>query len=552
MPSALYSLLQGGFKHLSAWQLRQALITGEIHLLDPHEHGPYGPLLHQALSIDRPSGRNWSLEKDDGRFSPDIAHENLVLWLIEQGADPWLNHNGVSAWREAIWRGWPRAIETLRQHPSAPPKEVLESERMSAHDGLQSQAVASHWPHAPALFARHNQGEALKAWARAGLDVNLGIGHEGGAGHHAISAAFIKQWGEVGGDLTREDPVGRPLPEAWSHLSVQHRLPMEKLWQAAQKVQQAPIDQRITALLKACRVEGRTMVTHHFRVAGLKPASVDTTGVTVRQRWLEEYVSSPLSYQASTVAFLLESASAAEQDRAVIAGLKTATAKERMKFPTPDHLTKLLKAAPSEDRPQRLKSWVLAAADGRLNGFHRMLEVGKEWTGLWPESENSLPSERLAAAWLPWFEESVNAEGDLLVWKAFGVWMKATNLRTLHANDGTYEFWRAFVSKASPATLRQGAHLLGLADRLQKGGSPRTFWGQWHPSSESPWTARLDHLWPSQWAPTERIFASVLRSLEKEHGANAVAEFSAMVQAQRLREEIASPAPAVRRPASRM
>lgn len=432
MAWAAYKIVsRHGFEPLESHGWLHALKGGQITILDFNQEGDRGPLLHLFMGVDRP---NWTLASanEPHPLPPDRAHEDLVIWLMENGADPWVRHEGKNAWSEAIYRGWPSVLRYLKNRPDAPPREVLEQEAIFRNYNWPGNTGEVGEPlTAPAAFAERNQIDALMAWAGLGFSVNLDMDKPHNAGTRARTPEFLEAWASLGGDIRATTPQGKPLKDAWRSFAAAHQVAMERVWSKYNPQTDRPLGDRIREVLNLVHNgSSKTLVAHRMRDLEVSPDSLLEDGTPMWEAWVNTRSKTPPSGAPAVVSMLLEHAPQEIYWQAMVEGLQGATKAFSQSFPTSRQLESIVeskKFGPVSQVLYRLADEVMAYpnAMGRLfhlsRKFPRSVLMGVEELGV--EAEPS-SQEDMVDFWAKWFFRVDPNTGRHHGWPAFAAWVE--------------------------------------------------------------------------------------------------------------------------------
>lgn len=316
-----YYLLGKGFAQQGAFEHLHWFRSGQVQLLDPNEMGPRGSLLvswlkHGELCLPSVA----EVEKDPWVYASDRGVEALAIWLLEQGANPWVEGEEPSlmAWRHALTQGHCALIRALANHPSAPAREVLEA--VGSTGVLSTTSLVP-----PVWFAHTNQVETLRVWAELGFDVNLKVG-QGGPGSRAITPEFLTAWAQVGGKMDALE-WGRPLPKCWERFPADKKIKMEQVWQAHQPARELSTDEAIGEFLNAVeepRFSEKALAEVRFLLKSLqlKWSSVSSDGRTLQELVQERFFNKPAIISASLARTLFRDGDPALYLKAVVTGVE--------------------------------------------------------------------------------------------------------------------------------------------------------------------------------------------------------------------------------------
>ena len=314
-----YHLLGSGFAQQGAFEHLHWFKSGQVQLIDPNEVGSRGSLLASWLAHGDVALSRFSLDKDPAAYAPDRGIEALALWLLEQGANPWLEGEepSLTVWKKALAQGHCDLMRALARHPLAPSKQELEAVLLA--DSWQHVAVAP-----PVWFAKTNQVESLLAWAELGFDVNLGVG-TGGPGARAISPEFLQAWGKVGGQLDALE-FGKPLPQTWSGFPAEKKIKMERVWQKYQPARKLSADEAIDEFLLAVDApffarQALSQVRFLLQSLKLKWSTQASDGQTLLEKVQDRFFSNPKILSASLARSLFRDGDPDLYLKAVVAGV---------------------------------------------------------------------------------------------------------------------------------------------------------------------------------------------------------------------------------------
>lgn len=509
--SVAYKLLETGMPILGAWGWLQAFKSGQVKIPDFNEAGDSGTLLHVAMAAGRPFWNGSGLGGDgrtDG-FGADPAHEGLLIWLMEQGADPWVFHEGRNAWSEALYRGWPQMMEYLAARPDAPSRAALEGQRVDT--GGQNPLPA------PVAFALRNDLDALRAWGRAGLSVNLGVAEGRSAGTSARTAEFLKGWVDLGGNVAAPLPDGRSLPLAWSGLTAATRVAMERVWAASSAPEDRPIGDRFKQLLDGFQVP-KTLFAHKMRQLQVDPDTPGGDGRPFCQHWLDHHLARPQATSSHVAMILLEPLTVQDRRRAVVAGLRAAAhapGKTIASLPRPEHLRKLLSlgrlgpvdqalralADATLDQPAALAMVVEASIDlARSDPAGPLCEPGEPADRDFKGSDSRM--RQVAGFWRRWFMEP--REGGVLGrgWLALACWAANHVPEAGFPPALAHPFFQAMVEGLDPDARQAAAIVLGCVElrlqiKLGYGKMPADILSQWQEGRLGGWASGVSPCDPS-------------------------------------------------------
>lgn len=106
MTSTAYKLVSNyGLKPLGPHGWLHSLKTGQIVIPNPNEKGEKGSILDLFLAADRQRWPRIIGKVENEGFLPDPLHEELVIWLMEKGANPWIRHEGETPGRRPSTEG---------------------------------------------------------------------------------------------------------------------------------------------------------------------------------------------------------------------------------------------------------------------------------------------------------------------------------------------------------------------------------------------------------------------------------------------------------------
>lgn len=428
MASALYTLLSKGFDLLSPFRWHQEIAAGRLQLQDPNEVVSDNGLTDTSLlemvaekMVAPLSFGGWKATEDDGRFEPATGEEDLVLFLIDQGANPWRTPQQGDNYRApprvfdcALSKGWTKVVERLVRDVRAPSRAVLE--QWQTLRPFEGSSAASTW--APVNMARLNQVAMIQAWAALGFSLACPVEQ---AWHHPLAHArtpeFIDAWFKAGGGMDGlEEEAFR---KSWHVPAAQELKLLHALRRHCPKhVDTRPVSERIDQLLREemGRPTQKTKAMFLQAVAdlGLKLSSVDENGRSLAQCWLAR-VDAGQRLSASVETAIFMELSPAEQEQALVRTLKLlgqpSSLKPEKMFPPKDVIGSWLRrqsspAHPSPAIAQRLASAVypslpgleaLAQATTGVAGPH---EAWSQWVVAWDQEDPAaLKGSTLLCAW---------------------------------------------------------------------------------------------------------------------------------------------------------
>ena len=444
MSTVAYTLFSTNPAALQARVWQQSWEMGELKWRDPLEDGPKGTFLNVWL-VHHLSQKRESFYD----YMPSDYDENLALWLLEKGVDPWVNYRGETAWEKALDLGWPRLIKALALHAHAPPKDVLGEAVVTLSGGPSLPA--------PLLFAERNQTEALKAWSELGLDVNMGLAKGQSAGSRAKTPEFIEAWAQAGGDIEAVDERGRKLSQQWSRFPSAHWVAMERAWLALLPERVLDPVELATQLSNELPGLNKTLLTHRFKRDGLSWDSKTASGASLRSVLLQSFMGNPegSAFEPSVMASALENATPEQAWAAIVAGLRVRSGNANSKsFPTPAQLASFL--SHQEDVPgslMQLADQVSDVAGGQpliclFDVAERLREHLPETADLEVVSYSMNPPVR--AFWAQWFQEP-NEEGVAKGWPALIKWALK------HARENNFNSrWLAVLQTLPKEKLQEG------------------------------------------------------------------------------------------------
>lgn len=533
MASTAYRLMQANqLEPLEAYGWLHALKTGQIVIPDYNEQGERGPLLSLILSADRPQWGPWKNDAESIGVYPNPPHEDLVIWAIENGADPWTRHNGNNAWSEALFRGWPKVMKYLANRPDAPPKQELEQEPMPPASVGKRYGSTLEFS-APASFAYRNQIEALEAWASLGFSVNLGVGGPRSAGTEAKTPEFLAAWVKLGGDITAPTHRGQPLKAAWNSGTASWRVAMEREWLRHQPKQDRPVDDRLAEAVDFARqFTVKTLFVHRLKELELTPTTEGSDGRPLWERWWTHSQGTPsiVTTTAAVSGFLLESASDEVAWQALVEGLRFSGQDLNPKqYPSRNQLMDALKnnrfGSPSQAL-RRLASELMAHpnAMNRLFDASRSLldELELKEAPRWPVPEKPTYFEqdhRLANFWGEWFFEPSKDSPAGRGWLALVPWAQTASM---DENAISYRVYRRILSEHAGFEERQrGAELIGVLELMRKMKVDRKLEEdvvqQWHDETLGGWAEGLRGMSPSS-PPVQDGLVDMMWSFLEEAG----------------------------------
>lgn len=534
MASAAYRLLgRNGLEPLEAHGWLHALQTRQIVIPDYNEQGPQGPLLGLMLSASRPKWAPWKNSEESNSFHPDPPHEELVVWAIENGADPWVRHQGANAWTEAIYRGWPRVMKYLAEHPQAPSKEELEKESIPSFMMHSSNQDFK----APVAFAYRNQLEALQAWSDLGLSVNLGVGTHQSPGVRARTPEFLALWAKLGGDITSTLPDGRPIKSAWPSSNASWQVAMEREWLRHQPKQDRPIDERMAEAVECAQaLTSKTLFIHRLKELEVSVSAPGSDGRVLWEVWWDQAQDPQGRGVASTAAsvadFLLKAAPDEVVWEALVDGLRRSGAYLRPKhFPSSVQLKDLILGGRFGTPSQTLRDLATRVAKhphamNRLidssSGFTQCLELTGTPRYALADPESPTYQERdlaLANFWGEWFftpsEECPAGQG----WISISRWAQEESPRD--DSSLVYRVYQKIMSPENELTQRRaGAELLGALELVRQRTldyalKPENL-DKWDAGQLSGWAEGLAVLAPSFPSVPDQIVDLVWDRLEED------------------------------------
>ena len=525
MASAAYQLLKKyGFEPLDAYGWHQALRLGQIVIPDYNEQGESGPILDLILRSGRPSWKAWKSNEESNDFHPDPNHERLVIWVIENGADPWARYNGSNAWSEAVYRGWPEVMKYLAGRPDAPPKSELEQEGITPAE-FNSSSPSRPQLGAPAAFAYRNQLEALQAWSDLGLSVNVGVGTDRSAGTEAKTPQFLALWAKLGGDITAPTASGKPLKTAWRSSSASWQVAMEREWLRHQPKQIRPVDECLAEAVEYARSSVvKTLFVHKLKELGVSVSTPGSDGKMLWERWWSAGTPfSSISKTTASVADLLLSCAPNEvMWDAMVEGLK------KSEFPSAKQLEDLVSkgrfGSPADvirRLATELKEYPVAMR--RLFDVSRSVRTRLELMG---PARCSLPEKltysdvipSLANFWGEWFfTPSIDCPAGQ-GWKALAQW-EVSGPSTEGSVDHSI-YTRIMAPEAGFEERRRGAELLGVMElrrqvKLQFGLKEEVV-DLWKRGSLPGWASGLDDLTPLSPTVPSEVVGLVWEQLRKD------------------------------------
>lgn len=552
MTSTAYKLVSNyGLKPLGPHGWLHSLKTGQIVIPNPNEKGEKGSILDLFLAADRQRWPRIIGKVENEGFLPDPLHEELVIWLMEKGANPWIRHEGRNAWTEALYRGWPSVMRYLCARPDAPSKRILEQEiiyRDHCWDSERRKSTVGML--APAAFAERDQIDALKAWAELGFSVNLGMEQELNAGTRARTPEFLSTWADLGGAITEKTPRGTPLKCAWSFSNVAHQVAMERVWAKYQLPDSRPVDERIDEALDLILKDSpRTLVAHRLRELNLTPLSSEKGGEKMRDRWVEKHLQDPGSTAPAVALMMLEHAPDELVWKVVVKGLREAGNHTSKFFPTPRQLEALLSSerfGPVSEVLYKLANKVsdCPKAMNRIFGHSR-----DHIRNLTSDCAKQLDRKTVKAIdvlkvyWGEWFFHPDDPPGQHRGWQAFAAWLSSDD-----EVSTTFSLYQAILSATGDYSSKaaEGIDLLIAAqarDDLKRVRFPSALLKQWEEGGKEGWVEGYNLQSQGSTSPTlaDEVWEYLIKKHKSFVGREVLSSFMAKLSEKRMETQIPGP-----------